>query len=51
MSEQTGQKQIIYWVDLVRVVAIYLVVIGYVSGQLINVWGEIPNGQWTIANI
>lgn len=51
MSEQTDQKQTIYWVDLIRVTAIYLVVTIHVSGQLTSAWGKIPNGQWMIANI
>jgi len=39
------------WVDLIRVIAIYLVVVVHVSGQLTNIWGEIPNSQWLIADI
>lgn len=41
----------IYWADLIRVVAIYLVVMIHVSGQLTNVWRRIPDDQWMIANI
>jgi surface polysaccharide O-acyltransferase-like enzyme len=33
------------------VVAIYLVVMIHVSGQLTNVWRQIPDDQWMIANI
>ena len=51
MNAQTDQKQTIYWVDLIRVTAIYLVVMIHVSGQLTNIWGKIPNDQWMIANI
>jgi surface polysaccharide O-acyltransferase-like enzyme len=51
MTTQSGRKEIIYWADLIRVVAIYLVVIVHVSGQLTNVWGKIPESQWIIADI
>ena len=46
-----GERQLIYWADLIRVVAIYLVVLIHVSGQLTNVWGKIPVAQWFIADI
>jgi surface polysaccharide O-acyltransferase-like enzyme len=52
MSAETDQqKQFIYWLDLVRVAAIFLVILGHVSGELTFKWGEISNGQWMIANI
>ncbi len=51
MKEQTGKREIISWIDVIRVVAIYLVVVVHVSGQLTNVWGKIPNDQWAIANV
>ena len=51
MSNQTGKKELISWADLIRVVAIFLVVVIHVSGQLTNVWGEIPTDQWIIADI
>lgn len=51
MSDQTSGKGTILWVDLIRVVAIFLVVVIHVSGQLTNVWGKIPNDQWIIADI
>ena len=46
-----GKRPIVYWADLIRVVAIYLVVIVHVSGQLTNVWGKIPLIQWFTADI
>ena len=48
---QSVQKKIIYWVDLIRVLAIYLVVVIHVSGQMTNVWGKIPEAQWIISDI
>ena len=51
MSSQISGKEIISWADLIRVVAIYLVVVIHVSGQLTNVWGEIPTDQWIAADI
>src|SRR6266516_4855156 len=51
MDGQTSRKEIITWVDFIRVVAIFLVVVIHVSGQLTNVWGKIPNIQWIIADI
>jgi surface polysaccharide O-acyltransferase-like enzyme len=49
--EKTGTKTFVPWVDLIRVIAIWMVIIVHVSGQLINAWGEIPNTQWFIADI
>lgn len=51
MSEQIPKKEIFSWVDLIRVVAIFLVVVIHVSGQLTDVWGKIPTDQWIIADI
>ena len=51
MSDPTDRKETILWIDLIRVVAIYLVVVVHVSGQLTNVWGEIPTDQWILADI
>ncbi len=51
MKDQTGKREIISWADLIRVVAIYLVVVVHVSGQLTNVWGKVPAAQWLIADI
>ncbi len=47
---RTG-RPIIYWADLIRVLAIYLVVVIHVSGQLTNAWGRIPEAQWLIADL
>ena len=51
MSNPTDRKAIISWADLIRAVAIFLVVMIHVSGQLTNPWGEIPTAQWIIADI
>jgi len=51
MSDQTARKETITWVDLIRVVAIFLVVVIHVSGQLTNLWGKVSDEQWIIANI
>src|SRR5512138_3524270 len=51
MTDKTGKREFTAWVDLVRVAAIYLVVVVHVSGQLTNVWGQIPPDQWIIANV
>jgi hypothetical protein len=40
MVEQSSRQQVVYWVDLVRAAAIYLVVFIQVSGQLTNAWGK-----------
>src|SRR5512135_85584 len=44
-------RPIIYWADLIRVLAIYLVVVIHVSGQLTGAWGRIPEAQWLIADL
>ncbi len=51
VEAKPGAKPYTYWADLIRVVAIYLVVMIHVSGQLTNVWGKIPADQWIIADI
>jgi surface polysaccharide O-acyltransferase-like enzyme len=51
MDAPAAKKPITYWADLIRVVAIYLVVTIHVPGQLTNVWGQISKGQWLIADI
>jgi surface polysaccharide O-acyltransferase-like enzyme len=51
MSDQIGRKETILWIDLIRVVAIFLVVMIHVSGQVTNHWGEIPADQWLIGNV
>ena len=51
MSDQTPKKEIFVWVDLIRVVAIFLVVVIHVSGQLTAAWGKIPADQWLVADI
>ncbi len=51
MDGQSHKKEFTPWVDLVRVTAMFLVVTIHVSGQLTNVWGQIPDDQWMIANM
>lgn len=51
MKDKFGKSETIVWVDLIRVVAIFLVVMVHVSGQLTNVWGKIPEDQWIIADL
>jgi surface polysaccharide O-acyltransferase-like enzyme len=51
MNAQSAKKEIISWADLIRVVAIYLVVVIHVSGQLTEAWGKIPTDQWIIADV
>jgi surface polysaccharide O-acyltransferase-like enzyme len=51
MSDQSAGKQMIPWADLMRGVAIALVVVIHVSGQLTGAWGKIPTDQWIIADI
>jgi surface polysaccharide O-acyltransferase-like enzyme len=51
MSEQINRKEIKYWADFIRVIAIYLVVIIHVSGQITNEWGQIPPLPWMLANV
>ena len=51
VEEKPGAKPYTYWADFIRMVAIYLVVMIHVSGQLTNAWGKIPVDQWVIADI
>lgn len=40
-----------HWVDLARVVAMFLVVVIHVSGQVTNVWGQVSLDRWIIADV
>lgn len=51
MVAQPPKRDFILWADLIRVIATVLVVVIHVSGQITNVWGEVPNGSWLIADI
>ena len=51
MKDQAPPKESIFWVDLIRVVATVLVVTVHVSGQITNVWGQVPVRDWLIGNI
>ena len=51
MDELGAQKEFLFWPDVIRVVATFLVVLVHVSGQLTNLWEKVPSGQWMIANI
>ena len=51
MSDQPGEKKIVYWADLIRVIAIFLVVVAHVSGQLTDIWAKTSNRQWLIADV
>ncbi len=51
MENHAPQKEFIPWPDLIRVVATVLVVMIHVSGQITNIWGQVPNSDWFIANI
>ncbi len=50
-EQQPAPKKIVHWVDLIRVLAIYLVVVIHTSGQLTNVWGKVSQAQWIVADI
>src|SRR5512142_395126 len=45
------KRPIVYWADLMRVLAIYLVVVIHTSGQLTGAWGKISLAQWLMADI
>ncbi len=51
MQSAAGKRPLTPWVDFVRIVAMFLVVVIHVSGQLTNVWGQIAESQWIIADI
>jgi surface polysaccharide O-acyltransferase-like enzyme len=51
MDDQVRQKEFLAWPDLIRVVAVFLVILVHVSGQITNIWGKIPESHWFIANI
>ncbi len=46
-----GKRPIVYWADLIRVLAIYLVVVIHTSGQLTGAWGKVSLAQWLMADI
>lgn len=47
----SGKRPLTPWVDLIRLASMFLVVVIHVSGQLTNVWGQVPAGQWIIADV
>jgi len=51
MPETLSRRPITPWVDFIRVTAVYLVILAHVSGQLTNIWGQISEDQWIIADI
>ncbi|MGE5376892.1 MAG: acyltransferase [Bacteroidota bacterium] len=51
MDGQVRRKEFIPWPDLIRVVAVLLVIVVHVSGQLTNIWGKVPESHWFIADI
>jgi surface polysaccharide O-acyltransferase-like enzyme len=51
MQAQASHKEFLPWADLIRVVATILVVTVHVSGQITNIWGEIPESDWFVANM
>ncbi len=51
LAPAPGKRPVVYWADLIRVLAIYLVVVIHVSGQLTNVWGKIPESQWIMGDM
>lgn len=50
MTIDTIKKEPVYWVDLIRVVAIFLVVMIHVIENIINRWNEYPADIQNIAN-
>ena len=44
-------RKFVPWADLVRVLAIYLVVVIHTSGQLTNAWGRVPESEWLIGDL
>src|SRR5512134_1035392 len=51
VDNQSSKKQFLPWADVIRVVAVFLVVTVHVSGQITNIWGKVPENDWFIANI
>jgi surface polysaccharide O-acyltransferase-like enzyme len=51
MSNQSDRQDTILWIDLIRVIAIFLVVMIHVSGQVTNIWAKIPEDQWIIGDM
>ena len=51
MSQEAGNSQHWYWVDLIRAVAIVLVIIIHVTSSLLYRWGKSPLAVWMTGNI
>lgn len=51
MTSETIKKEPVYWVDLTRVIAIFLVVMIHVIENIINRWNEYPANVQNIANM
>lgn len=51
MSQEAGNSQRWYWVDLMRSVAILLVIVIHVTSSLLYRWGKSPFATWMTGNI
>jgi len=51
MSQYAESHQRSYWLDLIRVVSIFLVVMLHVAAGLLNKWGKIPFSEWMAGNV
>jgi len=51
MDQQSADLHRIYWMDLVRVVAIFFVIVIHVTGSLAYAWNSIPFSTWLTSNI
>ena len=51
MARESSHFQRLYWIDFMRVVAIFLVIFIHVSADLLYGWGKVSPGNWMIGNI
>ena len=51
MSQHTVNPQRLYWLDLIRVISIFLVVILHAAAGLLYRWGKISFSEWMTGNV
>ncbi len=51
MTQPANDSGRLYWIDFIRVVAIFLVVVIHVAADLLYDWGKVPFSAWMTGNI
>ena len=50
-KEDIEQVEHLYWIDLVRTVGAFLVVLVHASFFILYLWGDVPESHWMAGNV